>query len=367
MSLSLSKLNDLLKESNLFVKNFYVSHDRLKFISVFSEICSNLFMIEIPRDYSFDLPNSYYQLERMDSEDFEDNEENVAMEYAGNPDPLDTEKHYTSISLEGQIEGGQDPDDLMERYKRTVELKSLVPEDKILINCVNRQLERLYYCIENSDYKLVMFCKKYLCIYDGMRPTCYKIENIRDYSNKRQFFFSVSLKPLLKDSNLVENNFLQLNKGIQSIIEKNHAIHSKNLSLILEKNIAIERMCGKINAYKERIKLVITSYSDIFTKLRETEQRILANIQEQSNRIYNPNISQELKQSQTKHRSLENLQKVKMSRLRIQEILVNIKKRYDHLTLLSDKILFDNIVMINRIFKNFDIFENLLDDSQINF
>ena len=370
MSFSLTRLGEILSEGNLIIKNFYVSRDKIKYISVFSEICSNLFMIEIPSDYSFDLTPNYYVLDRMEEEDYRDKEmdENMAFEYGGNPDPLDTEKHYTSISLDGQLEGSQNPDDLNDQYKRTIELKNLVPDDKILVNCMNRQLQRLYFCIENSDYRLIMFSKKFFSTYDGMKIRCYKIENIRDYSNKRQYYFTVNLKALLKDTNLVENNFLQLSKGIQSIIEKNHMVHSKNLSLILEKNTAIDELCNKINAYKVRMKSIIDAYTQIFGNLRELEEKLMATIQEHNSRSsHGQNISNELKNNQEKYKNIENLQKIKKSRLRIQDILVSINKRYDHLTLLSDKILFDNIVMINRIFKNFDVFKNLLKNSDMNF
>ena len=325
-------------------------------------------MIEVPEDYSFDTPSNCYELEVIDEEEFvEEGEDTVAMEYGGNPDPLDTEKHYTSISVENQLDDNQDPEDLKERYRRNIKLKDLIDEDRLLINCMNRQLERLYYCIENSDYKLLLMCKKYMSIYNGSEFICYKIRNYRDYSDKRQYFFSTSMKPLLKESNIVENNFLQLTKGVQSIIEKNHSIHSKNLKTIIEKNIQIDHICEKIGVYKQKIKAVIDAYRQIFNKLREAEQKILNMMQEESVKIPGQSIGEEMKRNQGKYKHLENINKIRVYRGKIQEILTGIKKRYDHIILLSDKILFDNIVMINRIFKNFDIFKDMLDNSEISF
>ena len=147
MSLSIDKLNDLLREKNLTIRDYYVYKEELQFVSVFSEVCSTLIFIEIPYEYEFDLPQRYHIIEKIDEKDYDENaedEKEIAEEYGGNPDPLETEKHYASISLDNQVsEQHQEPDDLKEKYKRSIQLKKLVTEDRLLINCINRQLERL--------------------------------------------------------------------------------------------------------------------------------------------------------------------------------------------------------------------------------
>ena len=107
-----------------------------------------------------------------------------------------------------------------------------------------------------------------------------------------------------------------------------------------------------IQNIKNSYKACIQKYTDLLAELNKREEaltkqlRILATADTSS-------MHQELKKTHKKQKLNKQYEKLMETRLDCISTIEEIKTKYDHLMLSTDTILFNNIVMLDKICKNF--------------
>ena len=368
MGFSIEKLIKLLSTRNFVCKKFYKINGRCAFVEVLSMNTADTFLLRIPRKYDFNV-NQYasYKLKHiiLDKED----EEEILNEYAGEPDLSKLEKDYESIELDSEFnkkDFGDIKNRLEEHYKRSIHLRDLDSADSLDVKCVFRQIRRLRYCVQNLRYKIVIFYKKYVCIvHSDDKIECFyikKMDRNEMEGETRKVLVVVDLTLLYENMDIVHSDIIQIKEGIKKILDKNHRGHAKSLHYMMEKKSDIIKITDMLYNKKESIRKYIDSFKKLLEDMNQKEQKISEQIESLNHkREKEMNDSRGLKYDiQYSHHiklltdELSELHTVKEN---IVSQITDLKNQEENLSLIVDKILFDNTVMLDKIFKNLSTLE----------
>ena len=380
MPLSLSKLKDLLFDKHLIFKQYYSLHSYITFIEVVYTKTAESFLLYISNEYHF------YD-DTIDREDLfkiklinreEDNltggvskRNNIAEKYAKSPDNFDIEDKYDEINLEDDyIDSKHNNTDktfenrMVECYKRPVWLCEISKEDETQLREIIRQIYRLNFCTKNIRYSISIQYKNYLCVLNKEKDTidCYLLKNGDRDDNSRKLLIVADLELLYEKLNTIITDILQVNNGIFNVLNKNQKIHTNSLDNMIQKrtdiigysNLLLYKK-NEYNSYIEKYKILLQHITD--------KETIVYNDIINIDRIYsetNQSFNKDINISHAKNKKQEELRKILVAKEKVLSNIIKLKKELNNINLITDKILFDNIIMLDTILKNFNQLENLL-------
>ena len=356
MPLSISKLTKLLEDKNFTIKRYYKLYGTCAFIEMISDTSSTTFMMYIQSKYEFKVhePNTY-KLKYISLS--ESDKEEVSDEYAGSPQEDTLEKAYENISLTHQYskENENIEDKLETSYKKSITIKDLETTDSYDVKCIFRQLRRLKYCVSDLRYKLIILYKRYLCVlHRDDSIDCFYIKKfpVGD-TPMRELIITFDLELLYENSENIMMDLEQIKTGIDKIFDKNHLAHAKNLQYMLEKRSDIGIVSNNIFVKKTRLRNIIHEHQNLLSRVLQSERFIYAKLTElQEKNVNRINITRDISYVHQKNQYIKELSKLAEIKESIMESILINQAKEKHTTLMVDKILFDNMVMLDRIFKN---------------
>ena len=356
MPLSISKLTKLLEDKNFSVKRYYKLYGTCAFVEMISNISSTTFMMYIQSKYEFKInePNTY-KLKYISLSDSD--KEEVSDEYAGSPQEDMLEKAYQNISLNHNYgKKNENFENKLEiSYKKSITIKDLESTDSYDVKCIFRQLRRLKYCVSDLRYKLVILYKRYLCVlHRDDSIDCFYIKKfpISD-EPRRELIITFDLELLYENSDNIMIDLEQIKEGIDKIFDKNHLAHAKNLQYMLEKRSDLVTVSNNIFIKKTKLRNEINKHQILLKRILQEEKVIyskLSNLQEKN--VNRNNITRDISYIHQKNQYIKELEKLCELKDSIMENILMNQAKEKHTTLMVDKILFDNMVMLDRIFKN---------------
>lgn len=364
MSLSINKLEKILKSNKLIPHKFYKLYGVCAFIEVFSITNADKFMIYIPSKYEFNIDNkdNVYKIKPLSID--EDNFD-VAGEYANSPDRLELEKKYEEIELEEEIDDTKnDKKDISEKlvnnYKRPINLKDMEIGYKGDIKCIFRQLKRFKFCVQNLKYKLIIKYKCYLCVLhldDSLE--CFFIKNCKEIED-RELLIMMDLEVFFEKINTINEDINQIRDGLQKILNKNQITHSQSLANILEKNKDFLEYYNNIEIQKNKYLNKINKFEELIQKIKIIEDNsnkqleILENQKKSDTTLHG-----DIQYSHQKSKIEKEIININSMKEEIIETISLLRNKLSNITLIIDKIIFDNIVMIDKIFDNLNILKKI--------
>jgi len=167
MALSIHKLIKLLVSKGFFPKAFYCIYGVCAFVEIISNNTADVYMMYIPSRYNFkislqEIPNVYNLKEISNDSDSQD----IVQKYSRQPSQLDIEDKYENINIPNPnlFQEQNDLENILkQKYNKTIDIEKSTSKNNTDIKCLNRQMERLKYCVQNVDYRLVIIFKSYLC------------------------------------------------------------------------------------------------------------------------------------------------------------------------------------------------------------
>ena len=167
MPLSINKLVKLLVKRGFHPQSFYKIYGVCAFIEIISIRTADNYMLYIPSKYNFKVPPDYPNLYELKEIEVKSNDANtdILNEYGEKPNPLDVEKEYEEILLPNTklFDEKEKVEQLLkEKYNKPIQITEANSGDNSDVKCIHRQMERLKFCVQNIDYKLVIIYKSYL-------------------------------------------------------------------------------------------------------------------------------------------------------------------------------------------------------------
>ena len=157
--------------------------------------------------------------------------------------------------------------------------------------------------------------------------------------------------------NLTEE-ITQVKSGISKVLDKNLSNHSKKLQKMLEKKDTIIQVTNQLFNKKNELRKYIHHFQGLLNDMNASEKinkKRLDNLNYKSN-----STNSNLTLSQQKRKIIEEIKKNYRLKDEIIDNILQVQNQEEHISLIIDKILFDNTVMLDRIFKNLNDLSEIL-------
>ena len=361
MVLSITKLVKLLISKGFYPRSFFRIYNVCAFIEIISNKNGESYMIYIPSRYSFKVdekifPN-VYDLKTFDGDAIEDSENEkykLLKKYADAGKDIEDIYNNINISNPGLFKDKNDLEAILtKKYHKNINITKDNDND---LKCLKRQMERLKYCVQNIDYRLVIIYKSYLCFLHTQEDVDLFIIRLFPKKLNRTLYITLDLELLYNNNESINDDLKQISNGINKILDKNYSFHIQNLrtllatkeSVIQTVNVAIRKKNGNQKYIREFVKLfrvMCSNEKQLKTQLDELKQDKKGS------------IHYDIEFSHARHRigkEITQCQKVK------NEVLAQIQKlksENSNISLTMDKILFDNIILLDQVFKNLEILD----------
>ena len=356
MPLSIDKLNKLLYSKGLLPVKYFVIDSVCVYIEVVSSSDAEMFLLYIPSKYKFivNVGNDIYKISYLDPDE---NNNYGVNEYTGEHDEDVVESSYGDSSI-GNTDGNI-VNHLEDKYKKSIRLRDISIEDSKETNDIVRQLKRLRFCLQNVKYKLAIIRKNVLfTIKRDDSIECFSITGYIGVEYKK-LYVSVDLELLYEKIDCLMSNMNTIKTSIYNILDKNYFTHTEVLHKLLNEN-TFSRGNGAYNkkiGYEKYLKESTDMLKSIFKSEKIKTDQIVEATYKYNNASKGLNNDIEKSHCISKlNNELSSIQKLKND---IINTIFDLKNKKDDNMLSVDKIMFDNSVMLDSIFKNFVLLDNI--------
>lgn len=356
MSLSLSKLEGLLKSNRMIIQNIYTISDEAAYVEVFHADTAEVFLLYIPSKYKIKADDYKYSYE-IKYIDIDDDS------LLHKDKPVDVESSYEDLNLHLSPDKNEDLEKYMkDNYDHDVYLKDLRKEDAEHLRDMFYQLSRLKLCVKNVKYKLSITFKNYLAsIKKDNSIECFVIKDL-PIVDKKRIMITIDLKNYFDKHKRIHSDIKVIRSSIYKILDANQIKLTKLLNNIMEQKNTIMLCSDTIYKKKEETSIFLKGLEDLLDRILESEKATYSALLEaQKNISKSTSLTADTYRSHEVHSLQEKLEKIHNVKNEIINDIIDTRKRQDTTTLEIDKVLFDNNVMINKITKNFS---NLLNAIQ---
>ncbi len=357
MTLSIIKLEQVLKINGFLIKKKFTIHGYLKYIEVINIITTDSFMLYIPSKYKIGNENKHnsYKIKYLDI-----NDEEAFKNIKDNTD-IDLESQYNDLNIFLSANNEENIERyLNDNYDNDLLFKKLHKNDKEQIKEIFYQLSRFKLCVKNIDYKLTIIYKHYLCVikYDNSIE-CYNIKNY-EVQKEQNIFVTIDIETLLKNINHISKDINIVKNGIYEILDDNQLKHTQILNNIIKQNSLLS-YSQEIFSKKDKLRKQLLTLQTLLIKINNHEKIIVEKIV-----ILNKNAKKEMTLNgdiqikQDIYNYEKQLEKISSLKQELMKNIIYIRDKQENITLEIDKVLFDNTIMFNIITKNFNKLLNLV-------
>jgi len=348
MGLSYNKLEKIINNNNFIIDSVFSIKQFCTFLKLVN-IFGDTFYIYIPSKYSIDVTHAKTNLFNIKEIEIEDLDID---DYIQDKDDLELQKDYNNIQIEQDITDFKKS--LENSYDQQIKLKNVNDQNKLCLTQIFRQIRRLKLCLENTSYNILITFRNFICL---NKDSFNRIFLIND--NKYVFFDQYNLHifmildTFIDNITTVNNDITTLTEGISQILNKNQTKHSLKIAKMLEIQSKLSINSNKINKIKQEYDMFLIRLKNILNNILINEKKIMNDIKQLNQHRYKSNIHDDIQKS--KNISLLQNKLMQIRQLKNDTIykIIEIKKKYFNISLKTDKIMFDNSVMLDTIINNF--------------
>ena len=360
MTLSLNKLEKLLSKRGLIPKKYFTVDHLIVYIEVLSIANADSFMLYIPSKYDIEIGegNDVFKIRYVDITE----DGNIPSDYAGEPDNFDLDKDYDGddIDLSPDAQHKNMEGYLEEKYNHPVSLKdgkNIKKDIGVQLREVFRQLRRLKFCTKSLKYKLAIIFNDYICCI--RRDDTYECLFVHSSggSDERKLMVTIDLETLYEKIDSVSIDIKTVREGIYRVLDKNQGKHIRNIQKMLENKNNIVTFSDLVSTKKAQYSKYLINLEQMLSDLTHAEKKNVEKLMQIEDK-YSGEAS--LKSMHSDIEKTHQISKYENELSRIngvkQELIRNIllvKTKHENLSLRVDNIMFDNIIMIDAILKNF--------------
>ena len=346
MPLSLSKLASFLFKKDFIPRKYFRYEGNCIFLEIVSLSSGVTTMLYIPSRFVIPLSpgENVIEVELMDIENMDPNA------YDRNP-LVNPEETYQPVDVIPSNDHGNTEEMLQLKYKKAIELKSGKTRNTVVLKEIIRQLNRLQYCVEGLPYDITIYQNNYLVYMRNREPDCYIIKD-KLLSRSRHLRVTTPLQLIYERANTMDHETSQVVVGIQKILDKNMRSHAKFLNQLISRKGNLLNFAGLMNRKKMEYDQLVRKYKGLLEKLDIQEKDIKSQRKKFSD-LGDTGFDSELNRSQVRAGFERKLQHCLTVKQKIIDKMIVIQSASESLSLQADKILYDNSIMMDKIFKNF--------------
>jgi hypothetical protein len=338
-------------------------------------------MISIPSEYNFAVrPDkedeiNCFQLTRIplgEGDDHNDDEKKVENTYSLNRSNtravhIDIPSYYHKAPLS---------EHLQDLYKNNTPM-AVFPtfeENNIVVKNIYKQTKRLKYCIRGVQHKLCIKQQGYMTVLDdGDNIVGFSVERVEEvrgenYSprrlntldadgDERCLYIVINFKIFHDKVKNIETEVNRILSSVYDILNSNHQTHAINIKKILQDNNEILQHSQEIYQNKLDYQGYLNKYRTHLSGVLKEEEIIKEELEALVNQ--SKNLKQQVKNSQAIKKSQKRLEELEQVKNELVETILELKKNHENVILKTDMILFDNLVMLDKIILNVSMLNKL--------
>lgn len=350
MPLSIAKLQDFLSSKGFVANKYFTMDGSCFFVELFCLKTADIFLLYIPSKYHIQLQSgeNAYKIKYIDMT----SSDNLADEYAGQPNNLDIENAYGNTQV--HLSPGKDhiEEHLENNYRHAISLVDISKDDTIDLKAVYRQLKRLKYCVQNLKYKLGIIYKNYICaIRRDDSIDCFAVKNYtRD--DLKQLVVIIDLEAFYEKNEKLSDDIRIVRESIYRVLERNQSTHGRVIEKIIENKKDIYAIPQLVESKKAKYDVMITQLEEMLAIMSEAEKKIMGELYE-LNSNGDQGLQNDINRVHHKTRLEKEIDKINGIRGSISKNMFILREKRDNAILSIDKIMFDNTVMFDCMVKNF--------------
>lgn len=353
MRLSLSKLERFLSSKEFITKSFFTFEGTCNFIEVVNINTTDTLFIYINESYELDVSKKQdvFKLKLIDTDD-DSFEDDIKDKYTREPDNIDIEKNYEEIDIsENKRENMEEF--LEDNYKKELSIRDINKEDISRLKEISRQLKRMRFCVQTIKYKLCIVYKNYLCVINIENEI--ELYQIRNYEGEdmRNLYVSIDLENLYNNIATVNSDITNIRNGLYNIFDKNQRKHLTNFERMITEGQSIFMYIEKLNQKKIQYEDYLGKLYGMIDTINQSEKEKLEMIQGIRDEYDSKGgIHTDIQKSHIVAKYEAEITEIKSTKHKIVKNIFNIRNKLDDMVLYTDKVFFDNLVMIDAIIKN---------------
>lgn len=345
--ISFDKLERLLSSQGFSILRIYSIDNLCIFIETVSLINSILLLLYIPSKYKIDI--SSFETFPIKYISPKDDTNSFSSDDLLNTKKAHAEDIYQEIDLDLNI------DNIEDKYKKDIDLSHNIDDD-IIGQCF-KQLTRYAYCTNSIAFKFSILYKNYILTTTRKNEIdCFEI--INNEKLKMNLVVTIDLENFYKQIGTnINKSIKKLKYTFMKILDKNYIfLHNQSTKLINKINLT--RIQNKKNEYTR----TIIEYEKSLDKITENEKVLYQKIN-QINQIGSATKKTYYGDMENEKNigNIENeIDKTSYQKQTIINNMLSTIEKLDDLYLKTDRIYFDNLVMINTIMSNCNSLNNML-------
>ena len=352
MSLSISKLEKLLVNNNIFPEKYYMYHGYIIYVECLIVKTGIKFWLDIPSEYKFKIEhNSKPNVFELKSVQIDENDEEVVNEFAKKFDELDVFNSYEDKEggkvVEDEFDKNNISDTLRHNYKYSIKINEIDESDEKDVRDIKRQVNRMKYSVMQTKYNICITYKHYFAILDD-DIMIFMVKNMspEECSRTRQLMVVVDLEVFYNKLDRINNEVFKIKSSINKILDINYNKNINNINFMMDKSALVINRFNELYNKKLHLNQLETNFDELYKSVNLSERKIIEKITILKDTEGNDDKIEKYK---------EDIKSLEDSKIEILSNIARVNEKKDNIALTLDKILFDNIVMFNSIIKNFEL------------
>jgi hypothetical protein len=363
MTLSFNKLEKLLSEKGLLPKKYFTIHDLIIYVEVLSLSNAGCFLLYIPSKYEIEISggDDVYKVKYVNVTE----DGHIPEDYAGEPDVADLRKNYDcgGIDLVSNENQSDMQGYLEEKYKYPVSLKSAGNKDVVKLKEVFRQLRRLKFCTQTLNYKLAIVFNRHLCcIRRDDTYECFAIQG-ESLGEEKRLMVTIDLETLYEKIDTVSLDIKTIRDGVCKVLDKNQNKHVRNIQRMLEQKNKLIVFAGIVKEKKDKYSKALERLEKLLADLVVVEKKNMDKFieaEEKFSRQTNlKGMNADIERSNQIYKFETEISRINSIKQELIRNILTARSKRENLALSADNIVFDNIVMIDAVIKNFEKLSNI--------
>lgn len=356
MTLSLEKLQYFLDVNHYTPQKYFMYKGRCRFIEVLSYKYGTTFLLVVS-SFHFQIPSSenVFDMTKLPTIHVTDD----VSDYV-HVSEHQIEKTYNAVEPDTHLPHQTTrvmSEHLTDYYKHEVIVDDMKQSESVIMKNIHRQLNRLKYCVHGLNHSVAILHSTFLGTLSQDKVVLYKI---MDSTPKKMpvLYVVADFATFYDKIKTVGNEIQQLYTGIYKVLNHNQSKHTRNMQRIIENRENVLDSAGYVGDTKKRYSEYIDKYTHLLHQLYDHEQRLHEELDQFKVR-QEDDLRVDMKRVHHKQAIEKKLTKSKTTKRDLLNTLKELHEKNQHLTLVTDNILFNNIVMLDKIFKNFETLDKL--------
>lgn len=345
--MKLSKLEKLLANKNIVISKKFIIDDQLAFLQLINTETTDNFFVYVQSKYVIKIPIDSKNTYSLDYLSIDDNY--IESNHNSNYEEIElNSKEHLNITKE-----------LEDNYDDEIELKTIEDKDMIELNQIQSQLSRIKLCVKTLKYKIIIIYKNYICsIRRDNDLEFFKILSSHQFSSVSKIILPViDIENLILNIETINIDIKSVYDGIINNLSINRKKLAKNLKFLFTLGDGLEGHISTVNLKINKYNTEYNKFLDLYKKLNMKDKNIYNEIKKIKNRPYK-SIDDSMKNKSDLENKISEYQSVKVLKNDIMSNMQDSKHNLQNLIINSDRILFDNIVILDRFVKNIRELEN---------